>query len=759
MNFTDPTYLRSIVDGLSTGSINKDNAKALPVGLVGIYEEALPPANNVNERKKFLEFFGVWALLKKEVSVTFVLPLLEDWTEQEVLDYIGKYSKWFNSPDSGKYVLYHERLRAFIQQKIAHAQFTKFNEHIISTGQSALALNQGDEWERYALEYLSTHLLIKAIETGNSDGLKTLAYNTSHWNRQIEISKGFEWSKSLLNDMMLWSSKYDDEEVIECAGKYLEIHQAEQNDFNSIFTLITTHDVEIGLARLETFGGNHTLGLKRKVVVIILILKRLITQNYSDNKTTIEQLLHFFDNQIPNDFFLTDFFTVDFLDKIINELQILGVESRSLKSRTQTIPSKVSIDIEKFEDKLSRLISKWREKQVETEIFELLLSPQLTTKDKYEKINSYITLLRSNNSISLREFNHCVSILAEYFLINGEVFIIDLVRQFRVGLTTKSIQYNDFLILWLTAASEHKAYKLCNSILELIFDDQIKTKAICFLLLEHHENLTIEEQNDLFSKVVSNENNFNRLIKNACNANNDNISNKLFIIAIENKFEIDPLNRLEVYLKLLEYSFSREVSHFKPICNEIKNLISYVSNNIQIREFMLYKYIVKFVGLLIKHKRIDLACDILIELYILIDDFEDWLSLVYQCYQELETADVSKTFFYDQVGSRIMNQLDLMINSDLPKRKKARLITENHHFLVSLYAHFNSSRTYERLLEDFEISITESNQLIAEIQAANSFNQRLNYLIKSIPLSIKSDFNSTILFYFEYQTYKQYKLI
>ena len=38
----DPTYLRTIHDGLVTGSVNKDNASSLPYGLVGVYEEALP---------------------------------------------------------------------------------------------------------------------------------------------------------------------------------------------------------------------------------------------------------------------------------------------------------------------------------------------------------------------------------------------------------------------------------------------------------------------------------------------------------------------------------------------------------------------------------------------------------------------------------------------------------------------------------------------------------------------------------------------
>ena len=130
-NNIDPNYLRTIHDGLLLGTLHKDNASALPMGLVGMYEEALPPASNVNERKKFLEFFTVWALLKKEVSVAFLMALLEGWSEETIIDYLNKYSKWFNSHQNGKYVLYHERLRAFILQKISKQQFNACNETII----------------------------------------------------------------------------------------------------------------------------------------------------------------------------------------------------------------------------------------------------------------------------------------------------------------------------------------------------------------------------------------------------------------------------------------------------------------------------------------------------------------------------------------------------------------------------------------------------------------------------------------------------
>ncbi len=120
---TDPTYLRTIVDGLNSGALQKDNPSSLPQGLVGVYEEAIPPSSHVTERKKFLEFFAVWALLKKEVIAGFVLPLLDGWSEDNVLDYIAQHSKWFNSPTGGTYVLYHERLRAFVMQKISDGQF------------------------------------------------------------------------------------------------------------------------------------------------------------------------------------------------------------------------------------------------------------------------------------------------------------------------------------------------------------------------------------------------------------------------------------------------------------------------------------------------------------------------------------------------------------------------------------------------------------------------------------------------------------
>ncbi len=332
VNYTDPTYLRTIHDGLLSGAVHKDNASALPLGLVGLYEKELPPARNVNERKKFLEFFSVWALLKKEASVAFVLPLLEGWTEEQVVDYIAHYSKWFNSPVSGKYVLYHERLRTFILQKVAHHHFKKSNNDIIQQGQIALKTKVGDEWEHYALEHLSTHLLIGAMESQDGSDLKALAYHSDHWNRQIEISKNFKWSKNLLNDMMLWASKYDEDEVIECALYKIDLYHLEQNDAPRIVELVAQNDLETALQRIESFGGNDKEGLQRKFILYMLCLLELTLldiKNKPFRKEAIEKLLKHLDDTIPTDHSIlnwNDFFPSYLMFQMAFEWAELGLD-------------------------------------------------------------------------------------------------------------------------------------------------------------------------------------------------------------------------------------------------------------------------------------------------------------------------------------------------------------------------------------------------------------------------------------------------
>jgi hypothetical protein len=78
MSHLEPTYLRYIYDGLLKGSIHPENAAELPDGLIGLYEEAFDERTSVIERQKLLQFFAIWALLKKEVSAAFVAEVLRN---------------------------------------------------------------------------------------------------------------------------------------------------------------------------------------------------------------------------------------------------------------------------------------------------------------------------------------------------------------------------------------------------------------------------------------------------------------------------------------------------------------------------------------------------------------------------------------------------------------------------------------------------------------------------------------------------------
>ena len=122
MMILDPTYLRTIYDGLNSGALNKDNASALPMGLVGMYEEVFPLSCNINDRKIFLDLFGVWAMLPSSLGLSDIATI-SNINLFECDLFISKYSKYFNKSFDNKYFLYHERLKLFFLQRMSQNTF------------------------------------------------------------------------------------------------------------------------------------------------------------------------------------------------------------------------------------------------------------------------------------------------------------------------------------------------------------------------------------------------------------------------------------------------------------------------------------------------------------------------------------------------------------------------------------------------------------------------------------------------------------
>jgi hypothetical protein len=198
MQELEPSYLRYIYDGLVKGSIHPENAAELPEGLIGLYEEAFDERTSVIERQKLLKRFAIWALLKKEVSPAFVSEVLGE-TEDDIQEFISTYSAWFNSPESGKYQLYHERLKVYLLQKLSEGEVAELNSKIIEFLLQKVNDTQQNESVLYCFENLSFHLFINVYLTGESKLLAQFCLDENFKQRQFELSGYYDWEERLMD--------------------------------------------------------------------------------------------------------------------------------------------------------------------------------------------------------------------------------------------------------------------------------------------------------------------------------------------------------------------------------------------------------------------------------------------------------------------------------------------------------------------------------------------------------------------------------
>ncbi len=193
----EPTYLRYIYDGLVKGSIHPENAAELPDGLIGMYEEAFDERTSVIERQKLLQRFAIWALLKKEVSAAFVAEVLGE-TEDDIQEFISTYSAWFNSPESGKYQLYHERLKVYLLQKLSEGEVAELNSKIVEFLLQKVNDAQQNESILYCFENLSFHLFLNGYLTGESALLAQFCLDDNFKKRQFELSGYYDWEEKMM---------------------------------------------------------------------------------------------------------------------------------------------------------------------------------------------------------------------------------------------------------------------------------------------------------------------------------------------------------------------------------------------------------------------------------------------------------------------------------------------------------------------------------------------------------------------------------
>jgi hypothetical protein len=285
MPHLEPTYLRYIYDGLIKGSIHPENAAELPEGLIGLYEEAFDERQPVHIRQQLLERFAIWALLKKEVSAQFVAEVLNQ-PEEDIQEFIATYSAWFNSPESGKYQLYHERLKVYFLQKLSEGEIKYLNSLIIDK----IYCQTGHEFEMYKIEYLVFHLFI------NEEFFQAYHFLIDY-QTFLDAEKHFQSDIILQRQFDLYIRKFAQ---LEKESEVLELIriQFRQLDF-SLTKVIDNPMIILDTNRLiETIEASKKLILRQKISFWQEVLVKLI-QN-TDYLHEVNKVLRTFDDNIEN---------------------------------------------------------------------------------------------------------------------------------------------------------------------------------------------------------------------------------------------------------------------------------------------------------------------------------------------------------------------------------------------------------------------------------------------------------------------------
>ena len=524
----DPSYIRSIRDGIINGSVEANNQEALPDGLVGLYDQELfPPTMKYREREETLHFFLVFAIAQKEITADFASSILGDeWFNlhnddeskeekrlQKVNDLIQQHSKRLSSAGGGKYRLYHERFRLYILQKVSEKDIAQFNDKFITLCETALEITTEkdiQEKESYALEFISTHYFNSAMQgekeclnKEQAAALKKHAYDQQFWERQVKASKGFEWSNRMLNEMMAWASKFnEDDEVIECALNKVDLYHQEQNDAPRIVQLVADGDIETALERIEKFGGEDCKQKDKEFKLIVLsILDILLVNGYteSDLKQTIIPLTKKLRELISDSYWPTAVDSYTFY-KVCFELYKLGIEPDLLAINDFEINFDWITDIsELFDDEINYLSFVFEKSKSIINAINIccMLSTYLEKSQRYDESNNLIETalsLASTLKTSSNKEKAYVAICKQ--MVNHDV------NESWIGLLPE-IKYEPYkeeiIKLKIAQLSIVGNHSNIDDIIDLVKDDSVRNKWSKFISLQSKEK-------DYLTRILNTEN-------------------------------------------------------------------------------------------------------------------------------------------------------------------------------------------------------------------------------------------------------------
>jgi len=278
MHQLEPTYLRYVYDGLSKGSISSNNPTSLPIGFIGLFEDEFPSSMPLVERMSILNRLATWALLKGPVSIEMVAEILNEHPDKTKA-LVDRYSKWFNSPEPGKYVLYHDRLKTYLLQKLSNHEVQDLNETLISYLENVLNSEGLKEAELYALKHLSTHMAVESQMGNNYERLHEFVNQEDLWKRQITTSNEYKWSQRAVQyGIKEGARRHNEINTLSSTVNSVKLMQEEKNSINQILNLLTEGNYKTALRRALFFSGEKLITIN-----FLMINELLINEKQTDN--------------------------------------------------------------------------------------------------------------------------------------------------------------------------------------------------------------------------------------------------------------------------------------------------------------------------------------------------------------------------------------------------------------------------------------------------------------------------------------------
>ena len=275
----EPIYLRYIYDGLNNESIHPQNASALPDGFVSMYEEAFDDSLPFSVRQKLIKIFELWALLKKEVSFSFVANILEI-EEKEIKEVVLTYSKWFNCPEPGKYIIFHERLRMYIIERV--------NNNIIIELLNSICNQLNNESEYLDLYKLDHQIVLSYFENEKYDLIKNTILEIEY--NQTDSKDLYSAKKRWFKNASILSGYFKDYTFIKTLHLKYNEFISPQISLEDDWQIFESNGVDFLLDKAESFFSNKSAAYLYLCYFLHLVLQEDILN--INNKKSVSLLVN-----------------------------------------------------------------------------------------------------------------------------------------------------------------------------------------------------------------------------------------------------------------------------------------------------------------------------------------------------------------------------------------------------------------------------------------------------------------------------------